>query len=917
MTLNQVFQRPRAAPHALDRLARTGRSQALTMSGQLVAGLGNLVITAILARVLLPGDYAAFVAFVAGYVLIHTVASSVTPAVALDPGLQQRLFTRALCAGVAAGGVLAVTSTVLAPLLGLPVMMVILLGVTAPCATMLALARGRLYGTQRIGGTVATLCTEPMIRGLLGFALVPALGAIGAAAAVVAASFAALGVAALTGRSASAEVRPTPQLAAGKSAAVTLTFLVIAVIAAQDVILANRLLPADQAGVIAAVATLGGAAYFATATVPMVLLPNARDGRRGSLLVALGAAVLVSMSAIVVVALIPASGYAAALGEPYRDVSLFAVRYVAAMAALGVAKVLLAHLCVAGRTPLTSALVIVAALTHLALLLFASSAAGIVNATLVASVLLLFGAGSAVLLTRSVGGSQARADTATTPPRSLWSRLLPLWPLFVAIAIGVTLRVIVTRSIWVDEAISVRQALLPYSEMIDTLRQNDVHPPLFATVLWAVVHLTGSTAEWVVRLPSLVAGTVFIPVIYAMATDLWDRRTGRIAAMVAAVAPIAVWYAQEARMYAIWMLLATLAAWAQLRILRAHADSTGGRGATKDWILFVICTVSLLYLQWFAVLPVLVQHAVFLGAALHRRSIKLAKTWLITVAASLALFAAVVPFLLVQGSSVIATASATPGQTGGAASAVGSNAPDIYALVANTIWALWGYHSDLTMVQLGALWPLALLTCFAALGRVRSGNGLVIALIAIVPAVALFALGFARSNFFELRYFTSTIPMLLLFVSRLAATWGRGPLTRLLLPVVVIASLGWGLADQQVNQSNPRTYDFRGAVNWVETRSQPDDLLLYAPQFLSSELDYYPAGIKAVPTSGFDPSAQSRADTSSDGRSIFVFASFLDQANVSAQVGKTLADLENSGSRQVARYEVANVTVWQFEEGER
>ena len=50
------------------------------MSGQLVAGVGNLVISAVLARVLLPGDYAGFVAFVAGYVLMHTIASSVTAA---------------------------------------------------------------------------------------------------------------------------------------------------------------------------------------------------------------------------------------------------------------------------------------------------------------------------------------------------------------------------------------------------------------------------------------------------------------------------------------------------------------------------------------------------------------------------------------------------------------------------------------------------------------------------------------------------------------------------------------------------------------------------------------------------------------------------------------------------------------------
>src|SRR5690242_16483292 len=129
-------------------------------------------------------------------------------------------------------------------------------------------------------------------------------------------------------------------------------------------------------------------------------------------------------------------------------------------------------------------------------------------------------------------------------------RLRAVLPVAAITAGALALRLAVTRGIWVDEAVSLRQVRLPYLRMIAELRDDDVHPPLYHSVLWVVVRLTGNTGEWGLRLPSLVAGTALIPLLYAVANDLWDRRTGLMAALLGAVAPVAVWYSQEARMYA-------------------------------------------------------------------------------------------------------------------------------------------------------------------------------------------------------------------------------------------------------------------------------------------------------------------------------------------------------------------------------
>src|SRR4029453_2079720 len=94
------------------------------------------------------------------------------------------------------------------------------------------------------------------------------------------------------------------------------------------------------------------------------------------------------------------------------------------------------------------------------------------------------------------------------------------------------------------------------------------------------------TGELAVRVPSLIAATAMIPLIYAAARDIYDRRAGMAAAALATVAPFAVWYADEARMYALFMVFALLAVWMQVKILRGDA----GAGA---WIGYVVSAAAL------------------------------------------------------------------------------------------------------------------------------------------------------------------------------------------------------------------------------------------------------------------------------------------------------------------------------------
>src|SRR6185503_12703607 len=102
--------------------------------------------------------------------------------------------------------------------------------------------------------------------------------------------------------------------------------------------------------------------------------------------------------------------------------------------------------------------------------------------------------------------------------------------------------------------IEVAQARMPFGQMITRIAAGDLHPPLHHSLVWISIRLFG-TSEFAVRLPSLIAGVALVPVLFWVGRVCFDRRTGWVAATLAAVAPFGVWYSQEARMYSLFMLL--------------------------------------------------------------------------------------------------------------------------------------------------------------------------------------------------------------------------------------------------------------------------------------------------------------------------------------------------------------------------
>ncbi|MEA2294985.1 MAG: hypothetical protein QOE86_2624, partial [Solirubrobacteraceae bacterium] len=376
-------------PGAVRRLAA---EQLGVAGGQLAAGVGNLLFALLAARVLAPGAFADLAGFLALYLLVHVPAASLSAGSAMAPEIAAAARRRALAAGCAAGAGLAVVSLPLSALLHVPALMLLAAALAAPSAGLLALDRGRLYGLHRHRRAVASLLAEPAVRLAVGIALAALAGPVGGALAVVAAGWAALLVAYVPEGTAPAPRADTPDgpRSAVRPSATVGAFLLLAAVQNQDVLLANAVLPETEAGRFAVLSTLGGVAAFASTTVPLMLLPRAgRDALRA----ALGVAGLLGVGALAVVAISPEALVSTVFGARYASVGAIAVPYVLAMGLLGVARVLVAHLCVVRRPATVVALLAAVVVGHIALVLtIGDDAAGIATATLAATGALTAGA---------------------------------------------------------------------------------------------------------------------------------------------------------------------------------------------------------------------------------------------------------------------------------------------------------------------------------------------------------------------------------------------------------------------------------------------------------------------------------------------------------------------------------------------
>jgi hypothetical protein len=485
-------------------------------------------------------------------------------------------------------------------------------------------------------------------------------------------------------------------------------------------------------------------------------------------------------------------------------------------------------------------------------------------------------------------GPRGKLPTRGTPDTKLKTAL---WILAGVTLFGLALRLAVPRGIWLDEAISVHQAHLSFHDLFENLQYGDRHPPLHHIVLWLDVKAFGDS-EMAVRIPSIVAGTLAIPALYLLGRELYDRRTGLVAATFGAASPLLIWYSQEARMYAFVELFGLLALWTQLRAIR--------NPSMGNWAAYMLATAALLWSHYFGLLLIGVQQLIWVGVLIHRRNQgEPMRAHLLGFGYSLIVLIMQLIPLIVFAHKQFDSTSAAFGSPSGTYDSL-----SFYAVVSNMAWALWGYHPDSITELLAAGWPLLLLLSLLLLGRGGSRQTNILAVAAITPIVLLVFVALYDRELFEVRYFLVAIPLLFLLVARLVTGWIRNPSAQLAAIGIILFTLLLGLADQQTNDDNPRLYDFRGAIEKIQDDAGPKSLVLYEPPDMRYVMEYYAPELKSRPLRQGVPKRR-------EGSPVFILASFQDNQTFFDRTNRVEGKLDFQ-RRLLRQFETPQTKVWEF-----
>jgi len=410
--------------------------------------------------------------------------------------------------------------------------------------------------------------------------------------------------------------------------------------------------------------------------------------------------------------------------------------------------------------------------------------------------------------------------------------------LVVLLAFGLRLFAIDRQDIWGDEAFSIWLSSQPLPEVV--AGGADTHPPFYPFLLALWLRLAGS-GPLAARALSAFAGTLIVPVVHVLARRLLAGRgeaAGRavplLAALLAAVSPVLVYYAQETRMYGLVTLLAAASIYWSLRFYRAPRSATAALGC-------FLSGLAAIYTHYYAFFVLLAENLVLLPALLRARRAG-AGRWL-AVQGAMAL--AYLPWIVVQTGFLEGKASARFAGWGAAALRIASETLTAFA---------GGLALPPAAARAVALPFLAAVAAglFLAVRPARDARAsrvhrLLLAAYLLVPLVLAWAVD-PIMPFFYARYLLLLAPAFYLL-----AALGLAPLLRQpWLPLgaagalLLVAGSAYGLSAYYRGEGAAVKGQYGRMMAYVAAHAQPGDALLLANPLQRPIFEYYrPPGLEA------------------------------------------------------------------------
>ncbi len=163
------------------------------------------------------------------------------------------------------------------------------------------------------------------------------------------------------------------------------------------------------------------------------------------------------------------------------------------------------------------------------------------------------------------------------------------------------------ESLWLDEATTFHRSRLTLEGLVRDA-ENKHHIPTYFLLMHFYLALGIGDSELMLRLPSAIFGVLKVLAVYGIGRTVGGRVLGLVAALVIALNPCSVQYDQEARMYAMYCLAASLAVWGLLWLVQHPAEAArplhrsfrraadaATRQARRAWLLLAFGLLLALY----------------------------------------------------------------------------------------------------------------------------------------------------------------------------------------------------------------------------------------------------------------------------------------------------------------------------------
>lgn len=373
------------------------------------------------------------------------------------------------------------------------------------------------------------------------------------------------------------------------------------------------------------------------------------------------------------------------------------------------------------------------------------------------------------------------------------------------------------QSIAFDESFSLAVGQADWPTLFQVILSDGVHPPLFYVIHKGALTLWGA-APFGQRFLAALFSIVGVPLIYWAGRLIFNRRVALLAALLLALDPLHVWFAQEARMYSLLGALAIISLAVFWQAMRT--------GRRRYWAALAIVNSFIFGLHYFGFLIPVSQLAFII--ATFRQNHRQLRPWAITQVAA---FLPLLPWL-------IATALRETQSFG-----IGFLESPVPLDVPLTLWNFttgWSTYF---------LWPVSILAlvlfAVASINGLRGGqpsfrfSQLLLIFWVFLPLILVWIIS-QRRAFYADRYLSFIIPGLMLLVAFGAVRIRSKPWRNLLIAGLIIAS-GYGLLNTRFD---PTFYkdNWRDTVTYLEQHSRPGDIILIYNSHLQIPFTYHYQG---------------------------------------------------------------------------